>query len=511
MPFTPDKQSTYNSSGYSTPGFQSDRTPGFVPDTEITPTTNSNYTPLGTSLLGGAVSGLAKTGFGIAKSVGNLSDKLTRIPRDLIGGKSLSESWNRPTYLDQAQSFVEQKKGVTPGTLLQPSNLTEKVFKTGGDIAMFFAPAGLEKKATGAVDLALNTQKLVSTFGPKLAPIVSNIVKVATSGAVSGTSMAGVTALEGGTGDEVKTSAKWGSIAGALGRVIGLTAEPLIKKIANSSFKLTPSNESKAKKMIDNATQFVSKNNLSVNPATQYKQADKIVGSFENALQSSLPKNIGVSPETLIEQIRKIPQQFIDDPAIYEEVVRDAENAVITIQKTQKYNVGVESLLKGKRSYGTSAFGKSSAAKFTGVGSEGAYAIEKAYENVLEDTLNKTTGKIKLPQELQPFFNGAKEVALDVFNKVYSQAITVKKFSNLAQFKSDTHLIGRLFGLWVGESVGTAIGGPGLLPRLLGATGGELLSNKLPQIGRSISNTVLRKAPSLIPDLTKIGVGTFNK
>jgi len=472
-------------------------------------TPTKSITPLGTSPIASVVSGIAKSGLNVLKSASSIGEKIIRTPVDIASGKSLSQSWNAPTGAEKIQSTVEQNKGVAPGTLLQGANPIENIAKTATDIAGFFVPGGLEKGAITKADDILNTPKLIETFGEHGANIIKNILKVATGGATAGTSMAGVTALEGGNAQDIKNSALWGGIAGVASKVIGLAAPTLMKSLAESSFKLTPTMAAKATSKVEAASKFVGDNGLSMNPVSQYKQLTGITVGFENSLQSSLPKNIGVAPENLIAEINKIPEQFRNEPAIYQEVKNSAAKAIKTINETHQANISLNDLLSGKRSYGISAFGKTSPiAKATGVISEGDYAIEKAYQNTLENTLAKTKGNIKLSPDIQKYFGGKTEVSLPEFTKVYSQAINAKKFANLAQVKNDSHLVGRLFGLWAGESVGNAIM-PGLGGKIIGGMTGEILSNKLPTAARSTAATLIKQSPKIVP-AAKIGIGASN-
>jgi len=468
-----------------------------------------SITPLGTSPVASVISGVAKSGLNILKSASSIGEKVLRTPVDLASGKSLGQSWNAPTSAEKLQSTVEQKKNVAPGTLLKGANPIENTAKTATDVAGFFVPGGLEKGAITKVDEALNTPKLIEAFGEHGANIVKNILKVATGGATAGTSIAGVSALEGGNAQDVKNAGLWGGMAGAASKVIGLAAPKLMKSLAESSFKLTPTMAAKATAKVEGAAKFVGDNGLSMNPVNQYKQLTDITVGLENSLQSSLPKNIGVAPEKLISELNKIPEQFKNEPAIYKQVKKSAEDAITTINETHPTNISLSELLSGKRSYGISAFGKTSPiAKATGVISEGDYAIEKAYQNTLENSLAKTNNNIKLSPAIQKYFGGKTEVSLNEFNKVYSQAINAKKFANLAQVKNDSHLVGRLFGLWAGESVGNAIA-PGLGGKILGGMTGEILSNKLPTAARSTAATLIKQSPKLVP-AAKIGVGASN-
>ena len=91
---------------------------------------------------------------------------------------------------------------------------------------------------------------------------------------------------------------------------------------------------------------------------------------------------------------------------------------------------------------------------------------------------------------MQKYFDGAKDVALSDFNKVYSQVINAKKLLFAAQFKNDVGLFGRLFGLAVGEVGGQAVM-PGPVGKMVGMTAGEIASNTLAPTGRNLLERLL--------------------
>jgi hypothetical protein len=431
----------------------------------------------------------------VVKNASSLGEKILQAPMKLLGAKFPEKTSAETLIPKELTQPIQTPAGRAGGVL--------------GDVLPFFLPGGQEATATKGIDAALDTAKILKTFG-KNAPLVTKLIKTAAGGLVSGTSMAVVTALEGGNKQETKNSFIGGSIAGSASKAFSVFAPDVLQGLAKSSFKLSPSVEAKVGAKADTAAKFVSNNNLSLSPKTQYTQLSNINDKLESNLQKSLGNKFGVSPEEVKTELNKVVKQFENDPAVYQEVKNDVSKAIKTLDETKESNITLGELLSGKRSYGKSAFGKSSAlVKTAGVVSEGDYAIEQAYQTVLESALKRTKGGITVTPDIKKFFPGKTKVTMDEFNKVYSAAINAKKFANASQFKKDTQLVGRLFGLWAGEAVGNSIA-PGLGGRLMGGMTGEVLSNKLPSLLRKGTAGVF-KNPNLIKNSAKLIQGVSSK
>ena len=309
-----------------------------------------------------------------------------------------------------------------------------------------------------------------------------------------------------------------GTLAGGAGQALETFGKGLGESLQKSGFKLSPAQESKVTQKANSAAQFMNDNKILGSDETKYSKLEAMNRNLESTLQSSLPKNTAIYKDDVIDNIKaSIESLKTKDPAIYESAKKDADSA-IKLLKSQKGDklfgkdaISIEDALNSKRSYGKQAFKQT---KFTvkdpNVVSEGNYAVEQGFQKALNDTLQKTNSTIKIPPLLQKSFGGANEVSIQDFNKVYSNAINSKNLVNLARFKNDTGLVGRMFGLWAGESLGQAVA-PGLIGKIVGGATGEIASTKLPGIIRNVGERVLSTPSNKIIGGAKIGLGILNQ
>lgn len=436
---------------------------------------------------GGVGTGIGKGVISTVRGVTTLAEKGLRAATSFVPGV---EPISAPTASEK----------LIPEELVTPEGTGEKIGYGAEKIAEFFLPGGLEKAAIGKVGEAIDTIKLANW--------AKNALKIGGSGGVTGVSTGAISAAQTG-GKEVEGAFTAGLIGGALGKALDIFGTGLAKSIEESNFKLSPTQKAKVPKQIKQATNFIVDNGITGTESTKYKKLVDINDKLEETIQSSVNKNIVTRTENLIDELNKIPESFKNDKAIYQQVKRETQDAIKTLQETEGEVIDANTLLQGKRSYGKSAFGKANAqVKGNLVGSEGDYAIEQAYQNTLNKLMDESNTNISIPKELQKYFGGKSNISLPEFNKVYSDAINSKKFTNLAQFKRDTGLVGRLFGLWAGESVGQVIA-PGLGGKIVGGMTGELLSSKLPSGIRNITQRAAMSKEKIVP-ITKVGLGTSN-
>lgn len=443
----------------------------------------------------------ADLAIGVGQSLGSTLDTLSK------GGQFITNKTGRLFGLKE-RPYVGLGDIAGKKDLLTPKNEVQQAGKTMGDIGQFFIPGGAEKQAITSIDKAIDATKFTERFGPEAAQVAKRIFKTIASGAVTGASTAGITALEGG---DAKTAGVVGGIAGALGKAASIFGPEISQSIAKSSLRLSPATEAKVGAKAEKAAKFISENNLSVNPSKSYKQLVDINTKLEDAMKASVGNDVKVSKKILLEEISRIPEQYKNQPAIYQEVVNDVNKAIKTINDTQDNYIALDSLLSGKRSYGKSAFGKATAqVKGSLVLSEGDYALEQAYENTLEGAMTMSKKSIKIPDSLKSYFGGRTEVSLPEFNKVYSNAINAKKFTNIAQFKNDTGLVGRFFGLWAGSAVGETLL-PGLAGKIGGGAMGEIVANRASTAGRQIFNVLPKLTEKTAVPAAKAGLGSIFK
>lgn len=425
---------------------------------------------IATGVAKGEVSTLQNIGNVIAKPVAGAIDKAT-----LPTGQT-----PQPVGLDQPT--------------LTPQGAGEQVGYTGEKVGEFFAPAGAEKAAIAkGAEYIDQLPQAIGVTG-KIASTITGALKTALQGLVGATSMGGVTAAQTGDINKAENAATFGGVAGGLGGALETFAPGIIQSLNKADFRLSPAAEAKTSKIANSAAQFITDNGIMGSSATKYEKLNSLNSQLENTLQSSLPEEIAVPKQSVIDNINSTLDSLrSSDPAIYNQARTKADEAINLLKSqagdtafTKGGTISLKDALAGKRSWGSLAFKTSQASKRDPlVSSEGAFAVEQGYQKALEDTMQNTDTPIKVSQQLASYFGGKTDVTLSDFNKVYSNAINAKNLSFMSQFKNDAGLFGRLFGLWVGKSVGHAIS-PGLGGEIAGGAAGEVLSTHLPGMARNM-------------------------
>ena len=433
---------------------------------------------------------VAGAGKGIASAVGNAAG---HIP--VVGGA--------------IKKFLQPSTPVTTPQALQPQGTAQQVGSVGAQIAEFFLPGGAEKAAGQGADAlidSLDFSKIADTLGEKAPDIIKGILKVGSQAGISATSMAGVEGAQGGTGKQVAESGAIGGAAGGLGKALEEFGSPIVKALDKSDFKLSPMQEAKAAQKVDSAAQFEADNKILGSNATKYTKLSGLTKDLESTLQNSLPENGGIPTKDIVSSLNsRIEGLRTSDPAIYKAARADANDAMELLQEQggEKGVISYQDALSGKRSYGQQAFKTTKfATKDPKVTAEGSYAVEQAYQSAIESNLTRVSGSVDIPANLRSYFGGQSKVDLPEFNKVYSNAITARNLNFTAQFKNDSGLMGRVFGLWAGEALGQTIA-PGLSGKVIGGAAGEIASNSLPGAIRNVAERGLSTSGSTIEGAAK--------
>jgi hypothetical protein len=407
------------------------------------------------------------------------------------------------------QGFLQSAEDTSSGTV------GKTIGDIGGNVAQFMAPGGAEKSLFLKGAEYIDKLPELLGLGEKAAGILGNSLKVALKAGITGASTAGVTGLQtGGDVGSMETSGLVGGFAGGLGQALESFGKPIAQALNKGDFKLSPMQEAKATQKANSAAQFITDNKILGTDSTKYAKLDTINRDLETALQSSLPTTVNVPKSKIIAIINDRVESLINsDPPAYKTARSEADSAIDILNKSQGTSINgsidMETTLSGKRSWGNEAFSTAQyAVKDPRVKAEGAFAIEQGYQQALSDTLDSVKGTIKIPPSLSGMFGGATEVSIGDFNKVYSQAISAKSLTYLAQFKNDPGMFSKMFGVWIGQGIGNAIL-PGPAGSVLGGIGGDIGAKRLPSFIRNMSERALQSNANTTPMLGKIGLGAF--
>jgi len=447
--------------------------------------------PLNSGVLPQFATGVDKSVIGTVGGIGTLGMKLGNWMSKIPGLGYL--------YTDPNGAAAKSVDAVNAAA--QPSNDVQGAGKITGDMAQFFIPGGAEADAVKGIsagvdagkigNMTLDYGKIADVLGPKAPDIIKGILKVAGAGAASATSMAAVTAAEtGGNKAQTEQAAGLGAVGGSLTEALSMAAPALGKALQRADFKLSPVASAKASKVADDAASFMQTNKILGSESSKYRQLSDITGNLESTLQKSIP-DLKVPKTQIVDGINQGVEVFQkSNPAVYQVARADADEAIKTLQKDPSAKITTEDTLNGKRSWGQRAFNTTKyKTQNPTVSSEGAYAVEMAYQKAFSDSLDRVGGTIKLPSNLQDMFGGKSEVGIDEFNSIYSKAINSRNLTMMAQKNLDTGLVGRMFGIFAGRMLGEAIM-PGVVGEVAGMTVGEIASKKALGLIRNVGEKV---------------------
>lgn len=448
---------------------------------------------------------------GVAKSEGDVVQNVSKLGAGVLnkGVNPFLNAMGVKTQTAQPLLNPEQEQ------ILKSQGTAQTAGKIAGNVAQFFVPSGAEEDAYNAIashiDDLPKALSGVKNITPELAKGIADGLKILTKGAITGVSTAGVTAAQTGDMQQAKQAGVIGTAAGGVSEAINIFGKGIGDALQKSGFKLSPVQEAKAATKAENAASFMTDNKITgLTDESKYKKLTTINNNLEATLQAALPDTLKVNKNDIINTINtSIEKLKTDDPAIYKTAKNDANEAIDLLKTKEGDTISAKDVLKAKRSYGSQAFRQSKfAVTAPGVVSEGSYAVEQAFQKGLDNTLAANNQTIEIPQSMQSMFGGSSETTLSNFNKIYSNAISAKNLTGLARFKNDSGLVGRMFGLWVGESVGESVF-PGLGGKILGGATGEIASNKIPSLVRNVGEMGVAN-PEFATKMAKTDLGTQN-
>lgn len=414
-------------------------------------------------------------------------------------------------YLKTPVGSAADKSTQVPQAL-QPNGTPEQIGNIGAQVGEFFLPGGAEASAGKGADALINSldfSKIADTLGSKAPDIIKGILKVGSQGAITGTSMAGITATQtGGNVQQTGTAGVIGSLAGGTGKALEMVAPGIASALEKANFKLSPAKATQLGQKANDAASFISDNGIAGTTASKATKLNNITGQMESAIKSSIP-DATVPRDELVSQLNSIPDQFKGNPATYQKVKSDVASAITTLQETQPKDVNLADVLSSKRSYGSAAYNKDGSAMIK----ESKMAISNVFYNTLDDSLKANNNPIQIPLALQKYFGGATELPIKDFNATYSKAVKASQLTSAAANKKDMGLVTRLLIAGLGTTIGAKEGGT--LGAVAGAAAGlgaeELGSSGLTSLSRTALGQGISTAASTIPSVAKVGMGIANQ
>lgn len=402
-------------------------------------------------------------GIGATKELGRQALNIGAIPFQ-GGGLAGRVLPNLSPQLDQANQN------------LSPTNEGQQAGKSLLNFAELFLPVG-----------ELKGLKYLGEIGK-----LGRVAELGGKGLIEGAKLGGLTRLQGGTNEEVKTA----GLVGAVGTPLVEGAFGLLKnaspKLADSiqkfTLRLSPIQEEKLGGKVNDVVQFLNKEVPVGTTGARYEKVKQLYNQAEDQLQNALEidaKAAGAfyNKTTLVRQLEEIPHRYEGEkPEILDEVNREVKSAIAHIKNsypnTEKIPLDKLNILK--RSYNTKSYNK-----FGQVTS----FVHANIGDVMKEAIEIGTEAKNLT------VNG---VPVQEFNQRYGTIIDAKKLLNTARHKNAAGIFARVAGGLVGEGIATATGG-GPIAKGVGFFAGEALTNKIAGLGESIAAKVFSKTARLNP------------
>lgn len=222
------------------PVFQEAMSRGATPEQILDKIIQDNYIPSGQETEPEGEKGIKGFGLGVAKGMLSTASNLTglarkassKIPNTLMAIPGIAPLAQLVKAGGEADKKLEPYK-----QNFKPQGTAEKIGFGTEQVAEFFIPAGGTAKAVKAAEAGINTLKAGKA--------ATSALKLGSKVAIGAGEAAGVTALQGGSKEEVKTAAVLGGAFSAVSKGIEKLLENAPKTAWSSILKRTPTEAAK--------------------------------------------------------------------------------------------------------------------------------------------------------------------------------------------------------------------------------------------------------------------------
>ena len=189
--------------------------------------------PQGEKGLKGFGLGAVKGALSTVSNIGGLASKVaSKIPNSLLSIPVVGPVVGAVKAVGKAGDTLEPYKGN-----FKPQGTAEKIGFGTEQVGEFFIPGGAVSKATKAAEAG------VDAF--KLGKVATGALKLGTKATISAGEVAGITALQGGSKEEVKTAAEFGAAFSIVSQGIGKLLQKAPETAWSSILKRTPTEAAK--------------------------------------------------------------------------------------------------------------------------------------------------------------------------------------------------------------------------------------------------------------------------
>lgn len=388
--------------------------------------------------------------------------------------------------------YADQVKFNTPTVAKKPSLLE----KTGNVLTSVFGGKQIGEAIGTQLAKAMvpKDQRQFVSPGPSGRELAGDVLQVGATllpGVGSGARLATKLAVGAGTGyafdiasklkDKEKTALEVatpgigtavGAALPALGKITGLgkpgqNASKIASKLEEINLRLTPTDKQNLARTGSDVVDYLTRKKVIGTPAQRFLKVDNLYNKMEGQV-SKVIKDSGKSFDRakIIDEIKQIPELYVDDLAEYPRVNKAVERAINTLQTKFPEQIPAERVNSLKRAAWKSAFSKSNS---------------QVINNALHDIGD--VFKSNLDNEV---------AGLQKLNKEYGTLITARKLLSKAQSRNELGLIGKAVSTAASTALGGAVGSfGGPVGGFAGAATGTVLG---PAIGQIVAGTPTRSA-----------------
>lgn len=267
-----------------------------------------------------------------------------------------------------------------------------------------------------------------------------------------------------------------GAVLPVLGKITGLSNTEkatgnVAKKLEELNMRLTPVEKQNLIRDGKNISGFLAENKIVGTPAQRYATVNILYEEAEKNVEKVIADaKLMVPKKQVMEEIAKIPDQYIDNLSEYDGVVSKVERVLKTLQTNYGDEIPAEVINTIKRNEWKNAYSKS--------GSEVVNEVSNDIGGILKGILDENIE------------------GLNAINQEYGKIIAARRILFKAASRGQTGLLGKAAGLVAGTALGGAVAGPG--GAAVGAFVGPQLTNAISTPLRSATGAGAQSISTLI-------------
>lgn len=237
-----------------------------------------------------------------------------------------------------------------------------------------------------------------------------------------------------------------------IGKLTEKGSKNLAQRLERSNLRLTPKDRAFIEKSNKDLLPWLTEQKITGTPTQRYDKVSSLYDQFEDNIQGLLKSNNqSIKKKEFIDAVSQIPDQFIDDPELFDTAQSTVNRLIKTAQERYADDIPLSFVNTVKRNYGKRAF-------------------DKAAQSVVNES------NYQISQNLYDLLK-AREPRLEALNDEYSKIILARKLMYKALGRKQIGAIGRIVSAGVGAGAGGMAAGP--VGAGIGAYAGDTVANTI--------------------------------